>query len=346
MLNAAIDRGPGRSLAPAAHSAIGKGVTNSAEPSRLRVLIIDDDPSDISLMDRALRRMVRYEVQVLSATSLATARWVLAAEPQDLILIDYSLQAECGTELVRELSEQGSSIPVILLTSLWTAEIEAEVLEAGGVACLAKDDLTPRIMETTVRQALRGQALETTLHHVMAENHITAAPLPAACEGVARPARKAEPDRRYDIQALAVDAAANWHRQLNAGNAAPIAMRLHLADHPVYVHASAAVFQSAYAWVSAALPLSASIGTVLDLSVFERDGRGEVVVECSSPGAHQIGNGRGGRKRQVPQPALPVSRSEVSFGASGGHVVELVSPSSGKRTSVALPLAGSARWRA
>lgn len=342
MLNAAIDRGLGRQRAPSALNAIGKGVTSSAEPSRLRVLIIDDDPSDITLMDRALRRMVRYEVQVLSATSLATARWVLAAEPQDLILIDYSLQAECGTELVRELSDKGSPVPIILLTSLWTAEIEAEVLDAGGVACLSKDDLTPRIMETTVRQALRGQALETTLNHVMADNHVTVGSLAAACGGALRPAHKADPDRRYDLQSLAVDAAADWHRLLIAGTAAPMAMRLNLADHPVYVHASAAVFQSAYALVAAALPLSASVGTEVELSVFERDGRGEVVVECSAPGTRQLGGGD--RRREQPQ--LPMSRSEVSFGVGGGHVVELFSPSSGKRTSVALPLAGNARWRA
>ncbi len=293
-------------------------VTAALEPCRLRVLIVDDEPGDIALIDRALRRMVRYEVEVASVGSLEAALWALSAEPQDLILVDYSLGADCGTTLVREMTARGRSTPVIVLTSLWTADIEAEVLDAGGIACLLKDDLTPRIMETTVRQSLRGQALERTLHD------LTAAPAHASGETSQSSLCSVEAGTRFDIQCLAIDAVSTWHRLHKSAPVSRIPMRLHLMDRPLYVRASEIEIRSAFDWVFHALPVNATRGTTIDLSVIESKGRGEVVVEASALPAERTLIGRRGFGSGA-EASDPVLRSEVSIGSGGGQVVEYVS---------------------
>jgi len=96
----------------------------ASEVAELRnsVLIIDDEPQQRALMERALADRYRCE----TAGSVAEARAVLQAVPVDLVILDIGLPDESGIELLRELPALRADAAVIMVTGtddVRTAEI-------------------------------------------------------------------------------------------------------------------------------------------------------------------------------------------------------------------------------
>jgi CheY-like chemotaxis protein len=101
-----------------------------------RVLIIDDDPAFVGLLEKAFELTKQYEV-----SSSGDARAVLTEVEKnapDIILLDVRMPAMNGIEFLRALraSEKGKDIPVIMTTndsSLETMSESAELNVRGYV---------------------------------------------------------------------------------------------------------------------------------------------------------------------------------------------------------------------
>ena len=97
----------------------------------IRVLLVEDDPGDVVLVQEALARNdVPNEVRVARDGVLALAQ--LRDEEQllpDLILLDLNLPRKDGRELLAEIRADPrlTRIPVVVLT---TSEAEADVLRS------------------------------------------------------------------------------------------------------------------------------------------------------------------------------------------------------------------------
>jgi putative two-component system response regulator len=112
------------------------------------VLIVDDTPQNISLLNAALKD--DYTIKV--ATRGAKAIDICLSMPVDIILLDVMMPEMDGFETCRRLKEdpQTSSIPVIFVTS--RGEIEDESL---GFACGAVDYITKPIRAAIVRARVK-----------------------------------------------------------------------------------------------------------------------------------------------------------------------------------------------
>jgi DNA-binding NtrC family response regulator len=84
-----------------------------AAPARVRVLVVDDEPS-IRLLCRVNLELEGHEV--LEAHSLATARAALDEEEVDVVVLDVHLRAERSEALVGECHAREPAIPVLLVT--------------------------------------------------------------------------------------------------------------------------------------------------------------------------------------------------------------------------------------
>jgi DNA-binding NtrC family response regulator len=78
-----------------------------------RVLVVDDEPS-IRLLCRVNLELDGHEV--LEASSLATARELLAEEDVDAVVLDVHLHRERSDALVAECHARRPPIPVVLVT--------------------------------------------------------------------------------------------------------------------------------------------------------------------------------------------------------------------------------------
>jgi len=113
------------------------------------VWVIDDDPTIVRLFEQAVRRL-GYEVQTGES---AADLWRLAeARPPDVVILDVMLPDANGVELLPDLRDRFSSLPVIVSTSHATADLAVEAMKAGAFDFLTKPvDL--RRLEVTRRHA-------------------------------------------------------------------------------------------------------------------------------------------------------------------------------------------------
>ena len=103
--------------------------------ARLRVLVVDDEPS-IRLLCRVNLELEGYEV--LEAHSLATARAVLDEDEVDVVVLDVHLRGERSDALVGECHARQPAIPVVLVTG------SVEITDPGLIAA---DAILPKPFE-------------------------------------------------------------------------------------------------------------------------------------------------------------------------------------------------------
>jgi signal transduction histidine kinase/CheY-like chemotaxis protein/ligand-binding sensor domain-containing protein len=103
-----------------------------------RVLIVDDSAPVRDMLERQLRSD-GFEVQAAPSGEAALA--LLAAEPVDLVLMDWDMPAPDGIETARRIHADPArgALPVVLMVTDFAREpIARAALQAGVHACLAK----------------------------------------------------------------------------------------------------------------------------------------------------------------------------------------------------------------
>jgi len=98
------------------------------------ILIVDDEPA----ARYGLRRALEATYRIAEAETVAAARAALPQEKPDLILLDVILPDEDGLSFLRWLREQGSALPVLMVSALDTAKPAIEALRLGAADYLVK----------------------------------------------------------------------------------------------------------------------------------------------------------------------------------------------------------------
>jgi putative two-component system response regulator len=144
-----------------------------------RILIVDDEPANLALLDDVLR--TRYLIQAANsgARALRAAR---KTPPPDLILLDIMMPGMDGFEVLGELraDPRTAGIPVVFVTARSDSESEESGLRAGAVDYINKP-ISPAVVRARVnvhlqlkqaRDALkhRNASLEVEIGRRMAEN--------------------------------------------------------------------------------------------------------------------------------------------------------------------------------
>src|SRR5579871_4109976 len=88
------------------------------EPGMARILCVDDEIVMAKLIERMLRRSHAVEI----ATTLSTARSLLAEEDFDLMLLDVNMPGESGIDLLREVRSSHPETAVVLVTGVDSTE--------------------------------------------------------------------------------------------------------------------------------------------------------------------------------------------------------------------------------
>lgn len=130
-----------------------------------RILVIDDEPSNVVLLERLLRR-VGYE-DVVSFTDPAQGASEYERQAPDLLLLDLHMPHLDGFAVLERLAplRQGDYLPTLVLTADANPDTKRRALSAG-----ANDFLTKPFdaVEVTLRI---GNILDTRLLHLEAQSH-------------------------------------------------------------------------------------------------------------------------------------------------------------------------------
>ena len=105
---------------------------------RARILIVDDEPANVLLLERLLARS-GYD-NVVSTTESAQVVPLCTQSAPDLVLLDLHMPAPDGFEVMRQLDPwiTANALPVIVLTADTTREVRQKALSGGAKDFLVK----------------------------------------------------------------------------------------------------------------------------------------------------------------------------------------------------------------
>lgn len=146
-------------LAPAESSLKQLGV-------KLRVLFVEDDPADIELISRSLRRGgFLPEYDIAQSAECFTAH--VQRNVYDIILADYNLPSWNGLQTLEILRQESLDIPVVLVSGALGETRAVECIKQGAADYVLKDQLL-RLPEA-VRRAVREKKLRDQNQQAQAE---------------------------------------------------------------------------------------------------------------------------------------------------------------------------------
>jgi two-component system response regulator PilR (NtrC family) len=121
------------------------------ERGQPKVLVIDDEPDLLELLELTLSRM---GLDTTRAQSVAEAVRLLDAQAFDLCLTDMRLPDGEGLRVVEHITEKGLDVPVAVITAFGSAENAVAALKAGAFDYLAKPVALEQL-RALVNQALK-----------------------------------------------------------------------------------------------------------------------------------------------------------------------------------------------
>ncbi|MCD6384550.1 diguanylate cyclase response regulator [Candidatus Sumerlaeota bacterium] len=129
----------------------------------IRILLIDDDEEDYILTKDMLSGIEDVNFKLDWVSTYEDGLNAIKCSEHDVYLIDYRLGAKDGLELMREALAYGCSAPMLLLTSQGDRKVDLSAMHFGAAGYLEKAQLSPSLLERSIRYAIQHQKLKESL---------------------------------------------------------------------------------------------------------------------------------------------------------------------------------------
>ena len=124
----------------------------------LRILLVEDDPEDVELIEILLSEIRNWVVTFKNASTLREAIAILQGKEEiDVILLDLSLPDEYGLETFHQLHSQFPLLPIVVLTGNSDDQMAMQSLEAGAQDYLIKGEFSGRLLIRSMQYAIERQ---------------------------------------------------------------------------------------------------------------------------------------------------------------------------------------------
>ena len=128
----------------------------SADPSVLRVLLVEDDEADAFLV-RELLDEVQAPVELSVTTTLAGAERAMTTHTADCVLLDLGLPDAQGLDGLRRLLRVASSTAICVLTGLGDEYLGTAAMAEGAQDYLIKGQVDGTLLARSIRYAVERQ---------------------------------------------------------------------------------------------------------------------------------------------------------------------------------------------
>ncbi len=128
------------------------------------LLVVDDTPEDREVLARIFSAGSAAEYEVLEATD-ATSCFKTLEERKDIdcLLLDYSMPGRDGLNVLRDLLDQYSQIPIIMVTGHGSEGIAVDALKMGAQDYVVKNAFSAVDIKRRVDMALEHKKMELRL---------------------------------------------------------------------------------------------------------------------------------------------------------------------------------------
>jgi two-component system, cell cycle sensor histidine kinase and response regulator CckA len=119
----------------------------------VRLLVVDDDP-DMSVQVRYMLGSTGHDYDISALTTPAEIAEHLDAAPYDILLIDHHMSAANGSDVLRMVHSRRDAPPAIVLSMSQDPRLPDIYLELGAVDFLSKEEITPGLLDRSIRFAI------------------------------------------------------------------------------------------------------------------------------------------------------------------------------------------------
>jgi DNA-binding NtrC family response regulator len=137
--------------------------------NRIKVLLIEDNPGDVSLFRELLLQAGECFIDMTHADSLSSAFSFLSASNVDIILSDLGLPDGEGIDTFLSIHGVYPDVPVIVLTGLDDGELAIEAMRKGAQDYLVKGKVDSDLLVKAMRYSIERQKLITELANSLKE---------------------------------------------------------------------------------------------------------------------------------------------------------------------------------
>jgi len=127
-------------------------------PELLRLLLIEDNPIDASVIQHFLAHTNGMHIESEHAERLSTGLARLADGRFDAVLVDLNLPDSSGLDTVVRTHACNPRVPIVVLTGENADELALQAVKAGAEDYLCKSELEPRLLVRSIRYAIERAA--------------------------------------------------------------------------------------------------------------------------------------------------------------------------------------------
>lgn len=126
-----------------------------------KVLLIDDDRLQFALTKQQFKAFASGDYTLEWRDTYEEGLKALMSGDYTVCLLDYRLGERDGLELIREAISLHCRVPIIFLTAETGSKVDIEAMNAGALDYLVKGEISPQMLERSMRYALKlGDTLE------------------------------------------------------------------------------------------------------------------------------------------------------------------------------------------
>ena len=136
---------------------------NTLNEKETKVLLVDDDKEEYAVVRKYLRSSRAGNYQIQWAATLEEALAALQESSYDVCLLDYHLGENTGIDVLTQMQANHLEVPVVLLTGQGSLKLDIEAMEMGAFDYLEKGELTPALLDRSIRYAMENHRARTAL---------------------------------------------------------------------------------------------------------------------------------------------------------------------------------------
>lgn len=148
-------------------------VRAGSEPEVHRLLIVEDDELQYRVTRQHLLQAAGLRFVIDRAVGYEDGLAKLSGGSYAVCLLDYRLGERDGLELLRSARARGCRTPVIFLTADASTELDLAAMDAGAADYLVKSEISPRLLERSIRYAMKLASAMEELHQLATRDGLT-----------------------------------------------------------------------------------------------------------------------------------------------------------------------------
>jgi len=133
------------------------------DDSSLRILLVEDNLTDVLLLEEALGEAVMSQFALTCARRLDEALALLHDQRFDVVLSDLGLPDSQGLETFARMQREHPAMPILILSGLEDEELAVRAVKDGAQDFLVKGKINSTMLSRTIRYAIERKRSEQKL---------------------------------------------------------------------------------------------------------------------------------------------------------------------------------------